>query len=429
MANVQELIDETLGLQHYGIKGQKWGKRRYQNEDGTYTEEGKKRRRVGYTEEAKEDEKSDNKSTSERIVEKTFKEMTRKERRAAKKKARHDEKARKERREFNEKKKQAIEDGDIRFISDNIKRFSNEEIDEAAKRYKKMSEIWKMDKDSRKDAEYFVDKALKYLNKAGDATKTITDMYKNINSVKQANIDYKKKVKEYEKLKKSKSSEIEEEQLRQERELTRQMRQKTNVLRLVRSDAKDHPYWYKEVLEQVNISQPKKGKTKKANKSKKGDNNNQNNNNNNNNQNNNRSARRGPRLATGYYEEHKGLIDGILSKFRSKDSDSIAAKPSKKTVKAYEDVDNYNKKWLSKLDKQYSKYSTVSGKTSKEDKKRIKEMHTKKYSYVYDKWVRDMKRKYIAEGLSPEVAERKAENYVDSWVDAYDEGRITGLKK
>ena len=427
MANVQELIDETLGLQHYGIKGQKWGKRRYQNEDGTYTEEGKKRRRVGYTEEAKEDEKSDNKSTSERIVEKTFKEMTRKERRAAKKKARHDEKARKERREFNEKKKQAIEDGDIRFISDNIKRFSNDEIDEAAKRYKKMTEIWKMDKDSRKDAEYFIDKALKYLNKAGDATKTITDMYKNINSVKEANINYKKKVKEYENLKKSKSSEIEEEQLRQERELTRQMRQKTNVLRLVRSDAKDHPYWYKEVLEQVNISQPKKSKTKKANKAKKGDNNNQNNNNNN--QNNNRSARRGPRLATGYYEEHKGLIDGILSKFRSKDSGSIAAKPSKKTVKAYEDIDNYNKKWLSKLDKQYSKYSTVSGKTSKEDKKRIKQMHTKKYSYVYDKWVRDMKRKYMAEGLSPEVAERKAENYVDSWVDAYDEGRITGLKK
>lgn len=28
-------------LYHYGIKGQKWGVRRYQNEDGTYTDEGK----------------------------------------------------------------------------------------------------------------------------------------------------------------------------------------------------------------------------------------------------------------------------------------------------------------------------------------------------------------------------------------------------
>lgn len=30
-------------LAHHGIKGQKWGVRRYQNEDGSYTEEGKKR--------------------------------------------------------------------------------------------------------------------------------------------------------------------------------------------------------------------------------------------------------------------------------------------------------------------------------------------------------------------------------------------------
>lgn len=30
-------------LYHHGIKGQKWGVRRYQNEDGTLTEAGKKR--------------------------------------------------------------------------------------------------------------------------------------------------------------------------------------------------------------------------------------------------------------------------------------------------------------------------------------------------------------------------------------------------
>lgn len=32
-------------LYHHGIKGQKWGLRRFQNSDGTYTEAGKKRRR------------------------------------------------------------------------------------------------------------------------------------------------------------------------------------------------------------------------------------------------------------------------------------------------------------------------------------------------------------------------------------------------
>lgn len=40
--------DEKTGeLYHYGIKGQRWGIRRFQNEDGTYTTEGKKRYSVG----------------------------------------------------------------------------------------------------------------------------------------------------------------------------------------------------------------------------------------------------------------------------------------------------------------------------------------------------------------------------------------------
>ena len=34
-------------LQHHGIKGQKWGIRRFQNEDGSWTELGKSRRRIG----------------------------------------------------------------------------------------------------------------------------------------------------------------------------------------------------------------------------------------------------------------------------------------------------------------------------------------------------------------------------------------------
>ena len=34
-------------IYHYGIKGQKWGVRRYQNEDGSLTSAGKKRRSLG----------------------------------------------------------------------------------------------------------------------------------------------------------------------------------------------------------------------------------------------------------------------------------------------------------------------------------------------------------------------------------------------
>lgn len=35
-------------LMHHGIKGMKWGVRRYQNEDGTLTEEGKKKIRESH---------------------------------------------------------------------------------------------------------------------------------------------------------------------------------------------------------------------------------------------------------------------------------------------------------------------------------------------------------------------------------------------
>lgn len=44
---------ENNQLYHWGIKGQKWGVRRYQNKDGTLTSAGKKRRRADYEAEAK----------------------------------------------------------------------------------------------------------------------------------------------------------------------------------------------------------------------------------------------------------------------------------------------------------------------------------------------------------------------------------------
>lgn len=41
-------------LIHYGIPGQKWGNRRYQNEDGSWTEEGLRRRREQFISETRE---------------------------------------------------------------------------------------------------------------------------------------------------------------------------------------------------------------------------------------------------------------------------------------------------------------------------------------------------------------------------------------
>lgn len=54
-------------LQHHGVKGQKWGVRRYQNKDGSLTPEGKKRTRVSLSvygaavRKAKSDAKASNK--------------------------------------------------------------------------------------------------------------------------------------------------------------------------------------------------------------------------------------------------------------------------------------------------------------------------------------------------------------------------------
>jgi len=53
MENISVVHDDTL--EHHGIKGQKWGVRRYQNEDGTRTAAGKKREQSRSNESAHDD--------------------------------------------------------------------------------------------------------------------------------------------------------------------------------------------------------------------------------------------------------------------------------------------------------------------------------------------------------------------------------------
>lgn len=55
-------------LQHWGIKGMKWGVRRYQNKDGTLTEAGKKRRNKEYNS-LSEKRKKDYKENPDKWVE------------------------------------------------------------------------------------------------------------------------------------------------------------------------------------------------------------------------------------------------------------------------------------------------------------------------------------------------------------------------
>lgn len=66
-------------LCHYGIKGQKWGVRRFQNADGSYTSEGKRRAQQEKKDPVKEMDDDDLKKAISRLsLEKKYKELTKK---------------------------------------------------------------------------------------------------------------------------------------------------------------------------------------------------------------------------------------------------------------------------------------------------------------------------------------------------------------
>ena len=115
-------------IRHYGIAGQKHGERRYQNEDGTYTELGKERRRTGS---------------------RTYGELTRKEKRQLKK----ERKAEKKRESNAARRAEAVAQGDYNYAVDHINEFSNEEINELVNRYNVMNQVVTIQKKEAEEAE------------------------------------------------------------------------------------------------------------------------------------------------------------------------------------------------------------------------------------------------------------------------------------
>lgn len=440
---VQEMVSEAV--EHSGVKGQKWGVRNYQNPDGTYTELGKKRRRVGYKEEATEDET--------KIGGKAYKDMTWSERRAAKKRARHNEAERKQQREFNREKKQAIQEADLEWITKNIGKFTNEELVEIADRYRKMQVVKDMHNQNKKTADTYIDKALKYLDKAAKASDSISKIYNNItesnkkslerDKLKQELANMKKpktqSLKDYyeqeksryvmenqknateanlEKLKRAaKKEELELEKLRNDRESSDiDLRKKRREEQEEKDRIKQEKKQYKENAEKHaryrearidEIMKDYKVSRKEAER---------------------QYDREEAIMFSGQKKDQK--MTGLFSRNKNDNKSTYDwnYKPSKKDTVAYDDLDKLTQKYLKSNQEKLDTWTKNRGQNIR-DSKWMKEAK-KGDSTNLDKWVKEMTEKYRVEGgLSKEAAEKKAEAYVDAWVDAYDEGRITGMKK
>ena len=468
---IQSLLDETLSLQHHGVKGQKWGQRRYQNPDGTYTDEGKKRRRVGYTEEEK--------SEADKIEGKVYKDMTRKERRAAKKRARHNEAERRERREFNREKEEAMRKGDLKFAEEHLDKFTNQEITDLITRYKKMQELKDVNKANKKDAEYFVDKAVKYLNLANKVAKPVTELRDTINksnqtaaNAKKAQLDYQKAL-HPEKYKEEKSdidkkkdilalqkaedearkAKAEADKAVDQARLTRittdkqdpevqakLQKQAEEVARVKQEQAEEAERKAEKIREKQKKAEEKRKKRdkevdeeadevlkdtekfleewrnkKKSNIPSENDD----------------DEDYYTRLQDQYYlnnyfsgspEKRASVIERILGSDKIKDYRDY--KPSANRTYSIDGLNKESQKAIKKLEKEGKSTTPDLPRDYTRDKQWTKDMK-KHDSRVIDQWVKDMKKKYMKErNMSAAAAEEKAEEYVDAWINAYDEGKI-----
>ena len=214
------LVDENT-LVHYGTKGMKWGERNYQNPDGTYTELGKERRRVGYKETKSEAEKkkktlANEKEPDIKIGGKAYKDMSKKELKAAKKRARHNEAERRAQREFNRDKARAIDEGDLQFLAKNRAKLSDDDIYKAVDRYKKLKAISDLaDEEARATQDKYFNKAMKLLEKGGQATHLFKNIYMDVKDMeskhyttKQEQTRAKRAEKEFENIDKDRKRKI-----------------------------------------------------------------------------------------------------------------------------------------------------------------------------------------------------------------------------
>lgn len=171
-------------LKHYGTKGQKWGIRKYQNPDGSYTELGKERRRVGHDDASEQSPKVEIGKSKAYGKLGFFKRMKLKHQlKEARKKA--------------ENKKRAINEGDIAYASENINDFTGEEIEKLVNRRWDMEKVYRFQREDEQRARNALDAAsqkfAKKLNTLADVTKSMATIKKNLDVLSGKKVPDKEK--------------------------------------------------------------------------------------------------------------------------------------------------------------------------------------------------------------------------------------------
>lgn len=181
-------------LEHAGIKGQKWGVRRFQNEDRTWTEAGKKRygKKTGFLQRASEKRtaKKAKKEADKRakIAEKYEKERKLRE----KEEAKRAEEERRKNETLEEKKARILKKHDPREVAANMDLFTNEELRDVTTRLqleKSLKELSPKEKDKGEEFVKSMEKTAKGLSAASNMVTSGSNLYNSVAKIVNSTSD------------------------------------------------------------------------------------------------------------------------------------------------------------------------------------------------------------------------------------------------
>lgn len=162
LPNVITKEEHSAYLEHHGIKGQKWGVRRYQD----YAK-GEKSKGVFIGDKKTPSKRQQRKA--EKLKKKKFAEVQK-----ARAKAEAEKKAEKEKKDRDEKtREKLLKSRDPEYIAKHMHLLSNQELNERLSRLKSEEKMKELAKKKKKTGEQYIDSILKWGNKANDVYKML----------------------------------------------------------------------------------------------------------------------------------------------------------------------------------------------------------------------------------------------------------------